>query len=247
MKYRLLTICLLLSVTLSSQVIFEDNFSNGLSKKWTFYGDFTQNWSLVNTNAAGGESPEIKLSGTSPQLNLNKKCRMVSPVIDLSPYAGGEFLLTFKHNISSHGNICVGIAITTDNGKTWSELMKNTSYSSSKFRKKISFPEKDADKFQFCLFFSGDLHLLDAWSVDDVKLSLLPKVDIYPIKIVLEMPEDYEKEKTAFSPSVDNMDFVPGFNNYYYLRTTSSDKTRSSQSTPNSKDNVLSHNDQLSE
>lgn len=203
-KFLLMITCILLLTGIKAQTLFQEKFDNGFND-WTPSGDFTQNWSVAKTNIAGGNSPELQFVGTYPQLNMNKMCRLLSPVIDVSAYPDSDLLLTFKQNLTRYGSTKIGVAVTTDNGDTWTDLWSTTSESPNKeFRKRIPHPATGDKNLQFCLFYSGDLRTLKVWSVDDIEVSLLPAIEINLQKIVFEKPQIKEKESTTISLTVNN-------------------------------------------
>lgn len=167
-----------------NEILFFDDFSNGI-ENWTIVGEGADNWSISNTNNAGGVAPELYMyysplfTGTS---------RVVSPIIDTDGYT--SLNLSFNHLLdlwSGGGGFWVGVETTSDGGTTWNQVWEiyyesTDDYLASEFLV-IEGDDIGSSNFQFCFKFEDNSDLLDAWAIDDVSLGLPVDVDAQPLTI----------------------------------------------------------------
>lgn len=163
-------LCLYSIWSAGGQTLFYDDFYEQDLSQWTPSGDFAENWSVTSSNSAGGLVPELVFTGTYPDANAKKTCRLISPVIDLEGYEEETIRLAFKHKITRRGAINVSVQTSTDDGETWNELWAVTDAVEGKELLSIPNPGQDVKGFRFCFQFTGNLMYIDKWAIDDVRL-----------------------------------------------------------------------------
>jgi hypothetical protein len=175
--YSLLSM-LLVCQFMFAQVVLTEDFSGTAwpPDGWTIS---TQpgNWSRAQSNNAGGEVPELRLSW-SPQFNATT--HFISPPMDLT--GNSKVLVMFRHSVD-HYSDSYDIGLATRSGGasgTWNPVWTQTVSSSIPAQQELVIVENDdvnqAD-FQIALFFSGNSWNINYWYIDDVSVSILPNLD----------------------------------------------------------------------
>ena len=150
--------------------LLEENFDD--SSLPTGWNASTTNWSVSNSDNAGGDANEMHLY-YSPQTTTGT--RLVTPAIDLTGIA--EVTFSLKHDLhywsSASEPVTLGIATSSNGGTTWNEGWSQ-SYStstSSTISEVISTSDMGNTNVQFCIFFSGDSYNIDDWYFDDITIT----------------------------------------------------------------------------
>lgn len=130
------------------------------------------NWSIVNSNHAGGTAPELRFS-YSPVFNGTSF--LMSPDLSLGQKESTLFI-QFTYSVDWFANPCgtIGLAVTPDTGQSWITLWQIT-------------PEGDIGPEQvnlifynlpetyngtrFGLFYSGNSYNIDYWYIDDLEIT----------------------------------------------------------------------------
>ena len=152
------------------ETIFSESFDNaGLPDGWYVDGLGTSNWSVTNTNNAGGSAKELRLNW-SPQ--FNDMSRMVMPAIDLSNVQDVQF--SFKHYLDNYsGGHYIGVATSSDGGTNWNTAW--TAYYSSNGSHNITFdvttPDVGKSDVMFCIFFNDNSYNINQWYFDDIVIT----------------------------------------------------------------------------
>lgn len=177
MKSKLLSLAffLLLTPVIYSQTFLWESFDAGQMPPagWSLNGLPAQ-WSVGNSNAAGGVIPEGKFSYTSGTTTT----RLISPMIDLTGMTTVK--LTFRFFYDYYGNPApkIGIATRSHNG-AWTSVWEQTPTGNiGPIQKNIDIANSDVGQteFQFCLYLNGNMFNLDYVYVDNFLLfSPLPK------------------------------------------------------------------------
>lgn len=183
--YLSFMICFLLAINLHGQIVFQDDFSVDLSK-WTFSGDYSQNWSVRNTSYAGKEAPELIFKGRYPNDAPDKTSRMISSNIDLSNYKGRALVISFFQSIVHEESITMSLQTTSDGGITW-----NTIWSAEDDFENIMFVKCDNDDigsetFQFSFVCSGNMKALTNWYLDNIEVSIEGENDAFILSAACE-------------------------------------------------------------
>lgn len=152
--------------------------SEDIPSGWTFEGDGTENWSIWQTQMAGGEQNEMKLywkpsfEGTS---------RMVTPAINLTDIE--EVTISFKGFLDNYQNQHkLGVATTSDDGATWNVGWQNTFSSNNQgqhsITQNIKTPDMGKENVKFCIFFEGTSGFINGWYFDDIEIFALDKLNL---------------------------------------------------------------------
>jgi len=171
MKKISFLMCLLVAfsfMNLNGQVHLVENFDDAsFPAGWTRENQ-TSNWSISNSNYAGGTPRELRLSW-SPQ--FNGKTRMISPVINLSGVT--DLVIEFLYYLDNYsGSTTIGVETTSNGGTTWNlafqKSLSNTH--AGKIAEVISTADIGSSTFQFCLFFNGNSYNMNDYYFDNIEL-----------------------------------------------------------------------------
>ncbi|MDR2084078.1 MAG: T9SS type A sorting domain-containing protein [Bacteroidales bacterium] len=182
----MIAFCVGLSAQSKALYISESFDEADFPEGWEILSWSTSNWSLANSNQAGGEPYEISmmwvpaLTGTTGRLG--------SPVIDLSNH-NGTLILEFQYLVQNMGECLLGVATTSNNGNTWNIVYEKDSpqypspieYASIE----INSPDVGSENFRFCFFFHSDETGMTAkrWAIDNVILYSLVDYDAQLLSI----------------------------------------------------------------
>ena len=204
-KTLLLTLALLLSFTILAQekkVFVKENFdSTTLPQGWMVYGIGTPNWKISLTDRAGGECNELMLyfdpgfNGASYFAYKSKSLKEVD-----------EVAVSFKHYLDNFsGSSRIGIATSSDNGKTWNEAWSETYSQTGNYiiNEVISTPDMGKSNVKFALFFEGDSYNLYSWHFDDLEIFVQENLDLRIVSI--DIPEIAEAGETEVKFTVQNI------------------------------------------
>ena len=204
-KTLLLTLALLLSFTILAQerkVFVKENFdSTTLPQGWMVYGIGTPNWRISLTDRAGGECNELMLyfdpgiNGASYFAYKSKSLKEVD-----------EVAVSFKHYLDNFsGSSRIGIATSSDNGKTWNEAWSETYSQTGNYiiNEVISTPDMGKSNVKFALFFEGDSYNLYSWHFDDLEIFVQENLDLRIVSI--DIPEIAEAGETEVKFTVQNI------------------------------------------
>ena len=167
-KTLLLTLALLFSTTIFAQLIDESFDSAELPEGWCIMGDAEKNWSISNTNNAGGEPNEVKL-GWKPQ--FSGVTRLVTKAVDLTDVEGVS--ITLNHYFEPYSQTyksMLGIATSSDNGETWNEGWSQEYDISGQYKleERIVTADMGKENVMFCIYFNGKSENFQQWCFDNI-------------------------------------------------------------------------------
>lgn len=140
---------------------------------WEILSWNSDNWSISNTNQAGGQPNEISMMWLPSLTGITG--RLGSPLINLSDHSG-TLLLEFQYIVQNIGECVLGVATTSDNGATWNVVYEEDS---PQFPTPIEYVSIEIDNsdvgsenFRFCFFFHSDEGGMATkrWLIDNVLL-----------------------------------------------------------------------------
>ena len=178
-KTLLFALALLLSVTMFAQnragYISQHFDGETMPSGWTISGLGTGNWSIAQSNQAGGEANELTLYW-SPQ--FNGISRVVSPAIDLTN--AQELVVSFKHYLDNYsGSNAIGVATSSD-GTTWNTAWEKSYSATGQYtvNEIITTPDMGKNNVYFCLYFNGDAYNINNWYFDDIEVFSQENLDL---------------------------------------------------------------------
>ncbi|HOQ81087.1 MAG TPA: hypothetical protein PLH63_08470, partial [Candidatus Cloacimonadota bacterium] len=148
-----------------SGALLQETFNNWLPTGWTIQ-QFSNNWSLSQTDYAGGTAPEVKFSGTPAFNNIT---RLVSTTMDASDISSAILSFKQKINVNAPGTT-IGIATSAMYSPwhvIWTEVLTESVDAEIK---NIPINNSDLNKnnFQISFFIEGQSGNIDEWYIDDV-------------------------------------------------------------------------------
>ena len=196
-KTLLLTIALLFSTIAFAQTFVDESFNKSeLPDGWTTSEVGASNWKLSSTTYSGGDTKELMLAW-SPI--FEGTTRIITTPFDLSGI--DEMTVSFKHffdnfkdNEFSH---TIGIATSSDEGKTWNVGWSQAYTVTGVYDVKANFTTPDMGKSNviFSLFYEGSTNEMDNWFFDDLLIFRQLNYDIRLIDInIPAMIESGERE-----------------------------------------------------
>ena len=178
-KTLLLTLAILLSVAIKAQdVLINETFdSTEMPEGWTVMDEALKNWSISNTNMAGGEANEIKL-GWNPQ--FNGITRLVAAPLNLTGIK--SLKVNLNHYFENYANetSTIGIATSSDEGKSWlvgwsCGYNETGQYS---IEQRIATKDMGKDNVLICIFFEGNSAKFQGWYFDDFVVTTQPNTEV---------------------------------------------------------------------
>jgi hypothetical protein len=168
---KALSIIIILLITFTAfaqkRTVFINEFFNDIDipEGWKVTGGGKNNWSISESNLAGGNANELKFSWTPQHYGIS---RMVTNAVDLTNV--NSVYLSFKHFLNNHdGENTIGVATSSDNGNTWN-IAWSQSYSSTGgfvINENISTSDMGKSNVLFCIFFDGVSNTITSWHFDD--------------------------------------------------------------------------------
>ena len=169
-KSLLLALALLLSVAISAQnrgTLLSESFDGkSLPEGWSIMGGGDKNWSIMDTDKAGGTPNELDFywdpvfEGTS---------RIAMKALDLTNIP--SIVISFKHYLDYYSNICtIGVATSSDNGATWNSGWKQSYDKSGRYvvNEVIETADMGKDNVMVCIYFEGTTNDINSWQFDDI-------------------------------------------------------------------------------
>ncbi|MBQ5855896.1 MAG: T9SS type A sorting domain-containing protein [Bacteroidales bacterium] len=185
-KTLLLTIALLFSTTIFAQLIDEKFDSAEMPEGWSIMGDAEKNWSISNSNMAGGDANEARLFW-NPQ--FSGVTRLVTKAVDLTDVEGVSFIMQhYFENYDQNYKAKLGIATSSDNGATWNVGWEQEYNIPGKYNieERITTADMGKENVMFCIFFDGTSFNFTQWCFDNIKIKAqsnsevrLNSIDIY--------------------------------------------------------------------
>ena len=204
-KILLLTLALILSVSIFAQersfLVKETFDSTKLPSGWSVYDSGTPNWKISLTNRAGGECNELMLyfdPGFDGVSHLAFKSVNLKNIESVA--------VSFKHYLDNFsGSSKIGIATSSDNGRTWSEAWSQTYSKTGQYivNEVISTADMGKSNVKFCIFFEGNSYNLYSWHFDDIEIFTQENLDLRMVSI--DVPEIIEAGGTEVKFTVQNI------------------------------------------
>lgn len=172
----MLILLFMFTFQVNGQVLLEETFDSIVIPTGWSFDQQEVNWSVSNTQMAGGNAPEIKFSGTPAFFNYT---RLISPEVNLSgqTLARLEFTYAVEH---LNAGYTIGVAARNNNGQwitLWSKVPVSTITSTTKSLV-INYAGFNTSDFQFAFFFQGNSQNISAMYIDNVKLFIPPLHDV---------------------------------------------------------------------
>jgi len=155
------------------EIIFEENFScqhvNDIPSEWDSFGvNDGANWSVVDSNLAGGNNPELRFS-YSPTFS-GSYSSIESPLIDCSGYSWLE--LSFKHyvkDITGDGGYFLAVYLLSNGWNLLWEISPTKDVGPETVI--IDLSDFDGEELSLVWDFYGDSYEIDYWYLDDILLT----------------------------------------------------------------------------
>lgn len=171
-KLLLFSFGLILSFGVSAQVLLHEDFSAGTMPPagWMVMGNL-QNWSVPQSNFAGGAVPEMMVSNTP---TFNSSMRIISSQVNTTGLT--EVIIRFKH-MFDHADggsspFTIGLDTRSNNG-AWTTVWSRAAtadIAAETVTVIVNNANVGAANFQFSLTVNGSSQNLKSWYVDDVEV-----------------------------------------------------------------------------
>ena len=178
-KTLLLTIALLLSVATFAQdraIILRETFDSAtMPSGWSVTDNSTDNWGISETNRAGGEANELKLSPNPQAVGF---IRVITKAVDLTGL--DNVTVSFRHYFQKKSmSAVIGIATSSNNGTTWSSAWTKTYSEEGVYSivEEISTPDMGKNNVKFCIYYQGNTTNINAWYFDDFEVVVTENTD----------------------------------------------------------------------
>ena len=218
-KTLLMTLCLFIaSMTFAQKrTIFVNESFNTIDfpEGWEITGGGKNNWSISESNLAGGEPNELRFSWTPQHYGMS---RVVTTAVDMTNVT--EAYLSLKHFLNNNGGEnTIGVATTSDDGSTWNVAWSQT-YSSTNFydiNETISTPDMGKDNVRFCIFFDGVSNSINEWCFDDFKVLTQENHNINLLSIDVDTDLNTGENDIAFTIQNEGITEVTSFEARYEI------------------------------
>ncbi len=138
-------------------------------------------WHIVNTNYAGGTSPEIEAYGNQACGGCNETVRLTSPPMNTNGVSSmtlsfRQRMYTTNSGASGSGIITINIESSTD-GNSWTSTYSNTYIATPSLQsvlnetRTINLPSISSNTMYFRWSVSGVLFKLWGWEIDNVSIT----------------------------------------------------------------------------
>jgi len=145
---------------------------------WTWIGPLGQtNWTLQNSNNAGGTPPELRCYTVPTYNGLNQQ---LSCVINSTTGHTHEFRFKYKYYWSYDPAPAHGLAITYDGGATSTSLWEQTPFENTGPEEVVLQYTPTSDSFQLIIYNNGNSYNLWRVYYDDF---LVTDLDIIPVEL----------------------------------------------------------------
>ena len=178
-KTLLLTIALLISTTVFSQsrsILLRETFNSmSAPEGWLTSDNSIDNWSISETNKAGGEANELKFS---PEPKANGTSRIITKAVNLSGLS--SVTISFRHFFDKKSMAAkIGIATSANNGQNWSDAWSEIYSESGQYTvtKVINTIDMGKDNVIFCIYYQGNSTFINGWYFDDFEISTTEAID----------------------------------------------------------------------
>lgn len=156
-----------LQLSVSSQTFLWEAFDGGQMPPagWTIDG-LTNQWSIGNSNNAGGTAPEAKFT----YVNSTSVTRLITPPMDLTGLTSVR--MSFKHFYDDYTGAgpLAGVA-TRSGGGAWHsvwEINPTGNVGPEQIDLTINNADVGQPDFQVCFYLNGNMYNVDYWYIDNV-------------------------------------------------------------------------------
>ncbi len=166
--YFVVLLSFLATFSFAQQIFLTEDFSGNQMppEGWTI-DNLASNWSVKNSNNAGGTAPEARFKWKS----YNGVTRLISPVIDLTGV--DALVLSFKHYLDNYSGTGYKIGVATRSGNhDWTTawvVSPSSNIGPETQIIRITNSDVGSETFQFCFYLQGNLFNMNYWYIDDVK------------------------------------------------------------------------------
>jgi hypothetical protein len=167
--YTLIALIGLSTFVFGQTYLSEDFSSNQMPPAGWTIDDQAAQWSIANSNTAGGVAPEAKFHWVQGIATS----RLISPEIDMTGISTVTF--SFNHYLDdyNHTDYSLGVATTSGGSGVWTDVWTLIP-TGDVGPEMVSFDINNADLgqpgFQICLYFDGNMYNLNDWFIDDIIL-----------------------------------------------------------------------------
>ncbi|HTX89069.1 MAG TPA: T9SS type A sorting domain-containing protein [Bacteroidales bacterium] len=168
---KIYALFLLLGLSLASfgQTYLSEDFSSGIMPPagWTI-DNLANQWSISNTNSAGGVSPE----GMFTYISQTATTRLISPSVDLTGLTQVTLMFSHYYNVYTSPVPMIGVATRHGSGG-WTSVWEVTPTGNvGPETKVLTIMSTDVghSDFQFCFYLQGNLYNMNYWYLDDILL-----------------------------------------------------------------------------
>ena len=218
-KALLIALAAVLSATISfgqSRSIYaEQTFDSFSLNGWEIMEYGQENWSISQTNRAGGTPNEMKMT-YSP--SFQGFSRLVTPAVNLTDVT--EVSVSFRHYLDNYsGSHTIGIATTSNNGITWNEAWSAEYSSNGQYvvSQTISTPDMGHENVRFCIFYNGNSYNINNWYVDNIMFYNLEDNDAFLKDITIPSIFMSGEQEVTIKVSNISTDMISSFEASYTL------------------------------
>lgn len=143
----------------------------GFPDCWSTTALGAENWFVVESNAAGGEVPEMLLIWGSP--SFDGTSRLITPILNTGGATDLKISLNqFLDDWPDNEGDYIAIEYSVDGGNSWVEIWQfvtDTDYGPAFDEFEFSIPEA-SDELMIAFTFVGNSFNIDGWYIDDVMI-----------------------------------------------------------------------------
>lgn len=150
---------------------------------WEVYGGGSSNWSIENSNKAGGEANELQFYYAPRYIGQSYMSMGVFDFTDIS-----SVIVSFSHYYERYSTMAtptIGIATSSDNGATWNIGWSQSYGETGKYIINEVVTSSDMGKadVKVALFFDGDSDDINFWCFDNIMMYVQEENDVNLNKI----------------------------------------------------------------
>lgn len=216
-KFLISVIALLLSTAIFAQeksILIRETFdSNELPAGWSASDNSTSNWNISETDKAGGEANELKLSPNPQAVGF---IRIITEAVDLT--GCNSVIVSFKHYFAKKNTgTLIGIATSSNNGNTWSSAWTKTYTEEKQYSvvEEISTPDMGKNNVKFCIYYQGNTNNIVGWYFDDIEIMAMENIDAKAESIDIPAAIAAGKHDVTFSMQNVGLDNITTFEARY--------------------------------
>ena len=202
-KTLLLTLALMLTAMTFAQghAFLNESFDSAeWPEGWTISEIGKDNWSISESNKAGGEANELKFYFLPPV--VFETTRVITPALNLN--GTNEVVVSFRHTLENQidpfAPYKIGIATSLDTinwNVGWEgEYLNNGHYEVYEL---ISTPDLGNERVYFSLYFTGYSGAMNDWSFDDIVISSRGQLDLSISSIDIPDMSRYGNKEVSFT------------------------------------------------